>query len=669
MGGLTKAYCVETIDPWKENRVRFYHPRLHDPNTPIHALPFASPISSMGGFDDCGLSWVPPAGSTIAILFENGNREAPYYIGTMWHRDRGPDGVYLNEFPSTEYNAIHKGHRKGYLVGPNDESQVLPPWNTENYNAADIDSLTEFTSDVNQQKRISPPHIYGFKTPGKNGIKCVDGNPKCNNQWKRLEIFSGDGNYMIFKDDHLHYGGQWGHPSCGVNGPDAGDCSETSSSSPYITDPFGKPIEKNATCGTSLIGGHASTPEGTKYANSQKGMNPFFKHENECRPIKGPGTPQNNRLDLPQAGIQLLSHSGHSRKMDDSVQEPRGKPGWERSTQDFDYGCNNIYLGRIQDKSSTGHSFKMDDQESATGVRNDKNGIELLTASGNMIQLNEHTITAGSDGATCIAGNKRGIHLVSTSKNEIHLVDNMNQQCSPTRKEGGVPVAKATEAYMQLITGYGLETRLADDNSQEETQRQYIQITHPQASRSGSDAKANTERGAHFLRFQGRPQGEPGLIFLRAGGHSIRSTYDMDIVTVGDKEKNPSDKFTYVSKMRISSVEDVDFRYSGKQHIFFAEEHIILMAGRDCPPPEGKRCKGPCVYPVIVARCPVVCSLTGIIHWTEQAISERVFASAYNSCQNGGCKDAMGTPVEDCSTYEEQMAAAQGPPCTEDTNG
>ena len=23
--GITRAFCVETIDPWKENRVRFFH--------------------------------------------------------------------------------------------------------------------------------------------------------------------------------------------------------------------------------------------------------------------------------------------------------------------------------------------------------------------------------------------------------------------------------------------------------------------------------------------------------------------------------------------------------------------------------------------------------------------------------------------------------------------
>jgi hypothetical protein len=188
--------------------------------------------------------------------------------------------------------------------------------------------------------------------------------------------------------------------------------------------------------------------------------------------------------------------------------------------------------------------------------------------------------------------------------------------------------------------------RYNDDNSQEQTQNQWIQITHPQCVNPETDDKCNRERGPHFLRFQGRPQGEPGIVFLRAGGHAIRQTYDMDIVLVGDKDKNPSDKFTYVSKKHIRATEDIDFRYSGELHIFFAEKYILLMAGRDCLPPPGKKCCGPCLYPVIIGRCPVICPLTGILHWTEMAMSERVFASGWASppcppailCHGAGAK-------------------------------
>ena len=597
--GMSKALCIETVDPLKENRVRFFHPLLHHPKTPILALPFARAVSSMGGFDDCGLNWVPPAGSTLHIFFDCGNRQAPYYIGTSWHRDRGP-GWSKWGFPSREIDAIYKGNRTGYLVGPNDESQVLPPWNTESYNGNDQDSVLEFSLDPAEQRRTTYPNIYGFKTPEKHMFKMVDGDAKCNRRWKRVEIQSGCGNWMIFKDDHLHYGGQWANPKCPPkSGGDVSTCSENNSALPYFTDFHGKPIERAAGCMPAcecprtegeecgpqcdkIIGGHTETPcdPMTKYCDSQTGANKFFKHENECRPYRGPGTPLNNRCDLPQSGIQILSISGHTDVYDDSVEEPQGIPNWQRSTQPFDYGCNNIYLGRMYRKSSSGHLIMQSDVEDLPTLRGEDNYIKLLTPSGNRIEMNEHTVGNG-ECTPCppnYAGEKRGIEIESTSMHKIFMCDHMNAQCAPCRTDGGTPTNAATKAYIQIRSGYGLEMRYNDDFSQRTTQQQWIQITHPQCA-GDSDEFCNRERGPHFLRFQGRPKGQAGVVFLRAGGHAIRSTYDMDIVLVGDKENNPSDKFTWVSKQFITSVEDIHFRYTGELHIFFAEK-ANLPVGR-----------------------------------------------------------------------------------------
>lgn len=697
---LTKAMCVETIDPWKENRVRFYHPILHDPNTPLTNLPFASPVSSMGGFDDCGMNWVPPAGSTLVLFFEGGSRDAPYYIGTTWTRNRGPGGSELS-VPSREWEGIYAGTRHGYYHGPgptdpNDDHQSLPPWNTENYNTLDIDQVEEFLDDPNEQRKVTFPHIYGFKTPEKHMWKAVDGNAKCNRRWKRLEMMSGCGNWMIFKDDHLHEGGQWAHPDC-VGGSDLSPCSIHDGDRPFFTDIVGEPIEGASKCVpgcdgdgpkqcSRIMGGHTETPGGpyqstpdlickeqpptTTHYGTQSGANKSFKHMNECRPYTGPGTPQNNKCDLPQSGIQFLSISGHTMVMDDSVEEPRGKPEWERSTKPFDFGCNDKYLGVFYMKSATGHAFKMTDIEEPPKVRSCQNYMELRTGNGNSIQLNDHTIRTHESQDGCqmcppdCAGNHRGIWMTSTSRHMINMCDDLNLQCGPCRREGGIPTARAGKAYIQIRSGYGLEMRYNDDFSQEETQQQWIQILHPQCVDPETDKNCNACddcsvcRGPHILRFQGRPKGNPGIVFLRAGGHSIRQTHDMDIVIVGDKECNPSDKFTYVSKKFITAAEDVHFRYSGELHIFFAEKQILLMAGRDCPPPPGKKCKGPCLYNVIVARCPVFCPITGILHWTEKAMSERVFASAYHPCQ---------VPCgSGCDEYNQQMANAEGGKgCTE----
>jgi hypothetical protein len=686
---MHKALCVSTLDPWKRNRVRYYHPIFNDPDTQIGGLPYAWPVSAQGGFDDCGCNWVPPAASTLVLFFENGDRTTAYYIGTTWQGDRGAGGSTIG-FPVQEYSDIYNGHRDGYLVGPNDESQVFPQWNTESYNNFDTTSIADFVTDTSSQQKMTYPNIYGWKTPEKHMIKMVDGNAKCDRRWKRIEIQSGCGNWMIFKDDHLHYGGQWGHPTCapkpsaagavvgGITaaaatgaGPDVSLCSNSSGGQPFFTDPTGQPIEMQNSCqGTTssgnIIGGHPSTPSDppdpdpdqplgtpvTKYVNSNKGSNPYFKHKNECRPIMGPQTPQNNRIDLPQSGIQFLSISGHTMVLDDSVEEPSGSPTWERSTKAFDFGCNNKYLGVFYFKSATGHSFTMSDVEEDSGLRGDQNYIELKTATGNSIQLNDHTIGEPNCEACPpnYAGDQRGIHLQSTSNHQINMNDNMNQQCGVCRKEGGTPTAAATQAYVNIKTGYGLEMRFSDDFSQQQTDSQWIMITNPQCSQQTGDTQCNTTRGPHFMRFQARPQGTPGVIFLRAGGHAIRSTYDMDIVLVGDLQNNPSDKFTYVSRMCMHATEQTNFRYAGQLHILFAEQQILLMAGRDCSPAPGKKCDGPCLYPVIVARCPWICPYTDQIHWTDKAMSERVFASAKNiDCGSGAVIPPTGNSSPGCS--------------------
>ena len=132
--GMYTALCVDTLDIWAQNKIRFYSPLFHDQTMTVAKLPWANAVSNAGGFDDCGMTWIPPAGSTVCIMFENGNRASPYYIGTTWHRNRGPDGDHNWGFNIDEYYKVSEGKRGGYMVGPNDGSQCMPPWNTENYN-------------------------------------------------------------------------------------------------------------------------------------------------------------------------------------------------------------------------------------------------------------------------------------------------------------------------------------------------------------------------------------------------------------------------------------------------------------------------------------------------------------------------------------------------------
>ena len=620
---LHTAICIETIDPWKQGRVRFFSPLLHDPETSVKSLPWAYPISAQGGFDDCGCTWVPPAGSKLALLFESGNRSWAFYIGTVWDRDRSKGW----DLTIPEYEKIHRGHRGGYLVGPN-ETQVLPPWNTENYNGNDIDSILDYEKDEDAKNKITYPNIYGWKTPQKHMIKMVDGNYKCNFRWQRLEIKSSQGNHIILKDDRVHPTAQWAHPSCGCGGGDASKCNEGD-----------EPIEKLDNCPAD--------------ADDSTCANPYFKQNSECKPYQGTANCQNNKVDketLPQSGIQIMSLSGHTFWMDDSVKEPKGSNEWESGLRPFDYGCpegEGVFKGKSVWKSAHGHQIVLSDVEpdGEPALRGDENFIRILSATGNKIELNDDSnscdCTCENCGCGCgtdDAGPKRGITMQSTSNHTIEMIDENNKQCSPNRREGGTPKNEATNAFVRIRTGYGLEMHMGDDNDQKETQKQYIQIMAPQY-----DACC----GPHIIRMQEDP--DCGYIMVRAAGDYLCLTEGdhNTVVGVGSESDEfckggclgPRNWLTAVSKHSLHYSCRFYFN-KAETHAFLADKLILLLAGKDRPD-EGAESDFDCLPEV----GPVCVLINGKARW-----SDRVFASS-------------SRPSELASIFQFKPFAKEPDPC------
>jgi len=616
MFGIHTAICVETEDPYTTGRIRFFSPLMHDPQTPIKKLPWAYPVSSMGGFDDSGCLWVPPAGSKVCLLFEQGNRQMAYYIGTTWDRDRGKPGQRKWNYNIEEYYEYHEGKRDGYLVGPNDSSQVFPPWNTSNYNVYDIDSIADFEEDPEAQKRITPSNHYGFKTPQKHSWLGVDGNYKCNHRWSRLEMKSGGGGFMIFKDDPHHPAGQWAHPDCGCGSGD-GDvsvCSDDNNKALFDADSCDK-------------------------GEQAKCANPFCKHQSDCRPYKGPGTPQNNRCDdktLPQTGWQVLSQSGHTLWFDDKVEEPQGVPDWKRGVEPFDFGCTDLFQGKIRLVSATGHSIELNDEEETTKVRSKENKIKLTSATGNFIELNDHTELCDCDGTSNDkkAGDRRGIHMGTTSRHTFDMSDEGNEHCGECRKDGGTPENEATDAFIRLKSGYGLEIMMADYNSQKETESQFIQLFAPQK---------DSCCGPHIIRMQ--EDSACGQIFIRSGGDYICMSVGDHYSIVGAGEGDdfceggclgPSDHMLMVSQHSLHYSCKLYYN-KAETHFFVADDYIILAAGQDCDDEDGNKDVSPCIYPVMVMR-------------NEQIVaSDRVFASASDTTKS--CASILNLlPFHRCGT-------------------
>lgn len=604
--GIYLGYCVDTLDIYKQNRIRYFCPLFHRVDVPVSTLPFAYPISSFGGIDDCGANWVPPAGSTVAIAFEGGNRRCPYYLGTTWTRLNGDvaQGSFYS-VPMVEYEFLYQGRRNGYLCGPNDGTQLLPPWNTESYNGYDITSINDINNSPYLLQKMTFPNIYGFKTPQKHMFKMVDGDGKCNRKWKRLEIMSGCGNWMIFKDDHMHYCGQWAHPVCGAKAGDT-SCIPNSPNPPaqvtidangnLVTNPQpvsifnGPPVNPDAqfdfslqgltippsettACDGNVIGGSPDYPG----KDTQVGANPFFKQQSECRPYKGPQTPQNNNCDLPQTGIQFLSISGHSFVMDDSVEKPEGSMDWERSTQPFSFGCTNKYLGRTYWKSATGHSITLDDSElmgGATETRGPNNGIKLLSALGNQIFLSD-----SCEGPSCpsLASQTQGIDMISTSGHRITLSDNQNDRQIPCRKEIGAPTPQpnAKNAYVRMRSGYGFALTMFDGSSQTKaTDDKFLELSAPQIE-NGKNA------GDHIFRMQVSEQ-QNGFVYLRAGGDYRIDTFGgySEVIGIPDDDNSVGNRVSVVKNGNYEITNQT--KYIGSNLIVsIAKTQALHLAGQD----------------------------------------------------------------------------------------
>lgn len=594
LGGIYLALCVNTKDPLKRNRVQFFTSMLNDKSTSPADLPWANPISVLGGFDDSGVTWIPPAGSTIVIAFVGGSRNAPFYLGTIHQVSRGTS-PYQWGYEIQEYYDIWDGHRKGYLVGPNDGSQLLPPWTSEQYNAVDSAQFDTFDDDPQAFDKITYAHIYGIKTGGKYGWKIDEGDYKCNNRWSRSELFSGRGNILLFKDDHLNPCGQHTNPKCTKkSGGDLSNCSGG-----------------GASCGTT------KAPDQN---NLNQGANPYAKREEECRLYKGANTPQNNACVLSQSGYQLQSLSGHYIFADDSVEQPSGVPTWEL---DFDFGCTDKFTGKMGSKSATGHSITLNDKESDTGVRADGNGIELKTASGIKLSLNDHT--TGSKPGGCppnLAGDKRGFHIETTAQNTFDMVDAGNKQCSPARKEGGESINKATGAYIQLRTGYGIRIKMSDTGSQENTANQSFEIISPQ--------KDNTKAGPHMLVMQESTSQDGGFLFLRAGGIIETISYNHNIESVGTAD-HPASKIVEVSDSYLMQSKSAYFSIE-QSMLVLAKQNIYLLAGQDCVGTDGSA--EPCVMPLICFN-----PATGGL-----VISDKLFGSASPSAAKVQLSMVMQNP-------------------------
>lgn len=668
------GYCVSTLDPLSLNRVRVYHPLLSKPNAKISQLPFARTCANQGGHDDCGSCWVPPAGTSVVIVCENGDRFSPIVLGTVWQMNRGPQASKF-PYPIDEFYSLWKseGYRGlGYLVGKKDGSQAYPPWDIENSNINNFDNEQEIDNSPDAQQQITYPNIYGWKTPGKHYIKMVDGDYRCNNRWARFEIMSKTGHWFIMKDDWFHASGEWANPKgiCANSGDnDNSDCNNVSA---LLTLDIAGNIqngqligEQGAGVGSTIVGGVTGKCDPSPTPPVRCG-NPHSKRIEECRPYQGSSLPMKNMCELPQAGIHQQSVSGHQAVMDDAVNQPKeDKINWQHV---YNTGCDDTLKCKYYFKSATGHMILMDDTEDISQFRGVRNGIRLQSAAGNYFYLKDHTLSGN------IAGPERGLEFGTTSGHVFEMNDNENEQAPPIRmglinKDSlqrradldPQPTPKAKNAYVQLRTGYGLLMRFDDSTSQQDTKKQFIMLAAAPKNGGATSAQdiintltqktpSECKNQPHVLLMQLDEAGG-GFVELSSGGKFVLASRSDSMEMVGT-DNCPANKETAVFGNYLISAKQILVNKCSTQ-INIADKYIILGAGQDCPinqdnanqqaqnssnatgaaatqatqSGQEQQTAGPCIFPLIIAKDPIPCPIfPHIIHWTKW--SDRVFASS-----------------------------------------
>ncbi len=408
--GVHLGVCVETRDPWKMGRIMVYCPVIHNLKNKIDnlsesSLTWASPCSSFGAIDDVGATFVPPEGSAVVLIFENGHRDSIYYLGSTWVPKKSSPG---ND--SYAFNPQREGHRWGTSrdgdVNIGLKQSLLPPWNNESYYGNDLKpegSLSIIASDtqnipVNSSLNESRsgesggdystegwrsrdiPHMYGIKTPEKHFILFDDGSYERENKlWgKRLVVQSSKSNIMIMKDD----------------------CDQTA-------EEIYEHIYWDSKNDKLSAGGSAFSKIGNKHS-----------------------------VELNHTGVQLQSFGGGRLIIDDKIKgdlrENQNK--WDITFPPQPKGGQKLYRTMVRLESHTEHRITLSDHhETSPNVRSKKDGIFLSSACGHYMGMIDHTDEGGK------ADKERKIHIKSTSGHEIILKD---YQCSIAS-----PIVRSTGRY------------------------------------------------------------------------------------------------------------------------------------------------------------------------------------------------------------------------------
>ena len=474
--GVYRGFVVDTRDPYLMGRVKVFIPMIHA-DVSEEELPWVIKSEPFGSLEDQGSVNTPPAGSTVLVQFESGQRDCPIIMNCIHNVTRkktndGKEGGFLFLEERNRWGAApgQRSDKKNPETNP-DKNYLMPPWNNESYNGKDMGAGDK--NSLGYAPTI--PHIYGYKTPEKHFLQFVDGDYKRQLFGKRVVLQTSRGSFLWMKDDEIR-----------------------------------KPKEIFE----------------QKFWDDFKDAYPGLMYS--AQPFN------NHKVELKHTGLQLQSYGGGRLVISDETEKDGQSNDWRTP-----YIPRGKMRSFIAIQSISEHKILLCDYEKSKDTRGRQDGIFLITATGHFIGMRDDSQAGQAAQEREIIVRSTSGHHLKLNDYTCKLVSPKKGDQTIYYSDGKFK-SDAKRAYAELKSGWGQLIRLDDFGSQEDNAQQFILIRNNYKGKGDCKQgppwnfiRMNCVTGDKFFHIWGA-----GTFMIQVCHDAIRLIHkrnDLVIVEKGDK--------------------------------------------------------------------------------------------------------------------------------------
>ena len=186
-----RAVVMDNKDPEKLGRIRvqFLWQKEQDENMITPWIRITQPY----GGDNKGFYFIPEIDEEVMVGFENGNAEAPYIIGTLWHGKQRPDSNWLkDDDDSNDIKAIRTRNGHTIEIHDKDTGGFITIYDNEKANYVLTFSTDEQLIKLQSSGNIELYAENDIIIDAKNNIKINAGNDLSKNAGENIDETAGN---------------------------------------------------------------------------------------------------------------------------------------------------------------------------------------------------------------------------------------------------------------------------------------------------------------------------------------------------------------------------------------------------------------------------------------------------------------------------------------------